>query len=81
MMDIYLSSDELAALIGCGPNSYACMRRYLARNCWPFEPNLRGFPRVSRKYHDARLAGQLATAATVEAATTNEPDFSMFEQA
>ncbi len=80
MMDVYLSCDELAELIGCGPNSYACMRRYLSRHSWPFEPNLRGFPRVSRKYHDARLAGEL-TAPTVGAATSDEPDFSMFEQA
>lgn len=80
MMDIYLSCDELAALIGCGPNSYACMRRYLSRNAWPFEPNLRGFPRVSRKYHDARLAGQLVPAPT-NSASSDEPDFSMFEAA
>jgi hypothetical protein len=74
----YLTADELAELIGCAPNSFACMRRYLDRHGWPFEPNLRGFPRVSRAYHDARLSGAAApgTAPVVDA----EPDFSMFSQ-
>lgn len=72
----YLSADELADLIGCAPNSYACMRRYLTRNNWPFEQNLRGFPRVARAYHDARMAGQSSAAALVQLAV--EPDFSMF---
>lgn len=74
----YLTADELAELIGCAPTSFACMRRYLDRHGWPFEPNLRGFPRVSRAYHDARLSG----AATPGAAPVvdAEPDFSMFSQ-
>ena len=46
-MSTYLTADELAELIGCAPTSFACMRRYLARNNWPFEPNIRGFPQVS----------------------------------
>jgi hypothetical protein len=75
-MTTYLSGDDLAELIGCAPNSFACMRRYLTRNNWPFEANLRGFPRVSREYHDARMAGALSTAALQDLAT--EPDFSMF---
>jgi hypothetical protein len=58
-MNIYLSADELAELIGCRPNSYACMRRYLTKYGWPFAQNLRGFPIVSRAYHDARLSGAL----------------------
>jgi hypothetical protein len=72
----YLSADELADLIGCEPNSFACMRRYLDRNGWPFEQNLRGFPRVSRAYHDARMTGQLASPS--QAPLAAEPDFSMF---
>jgi hypothetical protein len=73
---MYLSADELADLIGCEPNSYACMRRYLVKYNWPFEQNLRGFPRVARAYHDARMAGQSSVAAQLEMAS--EPDFSMF---
>ncbi len=55
------------------------MRRYLTRNNWPFEPNLRGFPQVSREYHDARLAGSTPAAATTD--EDDEPDFSMFKAA
>ena len=74
----YLTADELAELIGCAPTSFACMRRYLERHCWPFEPNLRGFPRVSRAYHDARMTGAMSPSAPPDAAA--EPDFSMFSQ-
>ena len=74
----YLTADELAELIGCAPTSFACMRRYLERNNWPFEPNLRGFPRVSRAYHDARMSGTAAPGPAPDAA--EEPDFSMFAQ-
>lgn len=72
----YLTADELAELIGCAPTSFACMRRYLERNNWPFEPNLRKFPRVSRAYHDARMSGSVAPGAP--ASDSAEPDFSMF---
>lgn len=74
-MNNYLSAEELASLIGCAPTSFACMRRYLERNTWPFEQNLRGFPRVSRAYHDARMSGSLAQMGVADCA---EPDFSMF---
>lgn len=74
----YLTADELAELIGCAPTSFACMRRYLERHSWPFEPNLRGFPRVSRAYHDARMSG--AAAPGPAAAADVEPDFTMFAQ-
>lgn len=77
-MSLYLSATELADLVGCAPNSYACMRRYLTRNNWPFEPNLRGFPNVSRAYHDARMAGTRNPAAPQD--QTTEPDFSMFDK-
>lgn len=78
-MSRYLTADELAELIGCAPTSFACMRRYLTRNNWPFEPNIRGFPQVSREYHDARMAGSAPAGATIEQG--DEPDFSMFEAA
>jgi hypothetical protein len=74
-MNNYLSAQELATLIGCAPTSFACMRRYLQRNTWPFEPNLRGFPCVSRAYHDARMSGALQQ---TQATDGVEPDFSMF---
>lgn len=74
-MSAYLSAHELSDMIGCEPNSYACMCRWLKRNAWPYETNLRGFPRVSRAYHDARLSG---ASAQVVAEAANEPDFSMF---
>lgn len=74
----YLTADELAELIGCAPTSFACMRRYLERHQWPFEPNLRGFPRVSRAYHDARMSGTAASGQMP--AGDAEPDFSMFTQ-
>lgn len=78
MQTNYLTADELAELIGCAPTSFACMRRYLERHSWPFEPNLRGFPRVSRAYHDARMSGIAAPGEPSDAAA--EPDFSMFSQ-
>lgn len=77
-MNTYLTAAELAELIGCAPNSFACMRRYLARNNWPFEPNIRGFPQVSRAYHHARMHGTIALGAAPE--PEMEPDFSMFEK-
>lgn len=58
-MSNYMTAQELAEMIECEPTSYACMRRYLKRNGWPFEPNLRGFPQVSRDYHRARMHGMI----------------------
>ena len=77
-MNTYLTAAELAELIGCAPTSFACMRRYLAKHNWPFEPNLRGFPQVSRAYHAARMSG-LATPVAQQGSDI-EPDFSMFEK-
>lgn len=74
----YLTAAELADLIGCAPTSFACMRRYLARYRWPFEPNIRGFPQVSRAYHAARMSGRAGVLAAQGPEV--EPDFSMFEQ-
>ncbi|KAF7958245.1 hypothetical protein AWV80_01360 [Cupriavidus sp. UYMU48A] len=74
-MGAFLTADELADVIGCANNSYACMRRHLARNGVPFIPNLRGFPQVDRSYFEARMRG-LAAAVSAEAAAEAEPDFS-----
>lgn len=78
-MTRYLNAPELAELIGCSPHSFACMRRYLARNNWPFEPNLRGFPQVSREYHANRMAGSVAAVTGDD--QYDEPDFTMFKAA
>ncbi len=78
-MSDYLTAAELAEMIGCEANSFACMRRYLKKNGWPFEPNLRGFPKVSRLYHQARMSGKLDKQA--ENDDFAEPDFSMFKLA
>jgi hypothetical protein len=53
----YLTAPELAALIGCRENSYACMRRWLERNRWPFVRSITGFPTVARSFHDSMMAG------------------------
>ena len=74
----YLSATELANLVGCRTNSYACMRRWLTKNSWPFVVNLRGFPNVSRLYHDARMSGALVP--ELQYTSADEPDFSMFHQ-
>lgn len=69
----YLSAAELADLVGCRENSYACMKRWLTRNHWPFVVSISGFPTVSRACHDALMAGAApqATKAKVRA----EPNF------
>jgi hypothetical protein len=71
----YLSAIELASLIGCRENSYACMKRWLTKHGWPFAVSISGFPKVARAYHDARMAG---TQAAPETQAELEPDFSMF---
>jgi len=74
MQSRYLTADELAEMIDCSRNSYACMRRHLERNRVPFIPNLRGFPQVDRRYYDARMSG--AMPASEAAPADMEPDFS-----
>lgn len=75
MQSRYLTASELAEMIACRPNSYACMRRHLERHHVPFIPNLRGFPQVDRQYYDARMSGA-APATPDERTNTEEPDFS-----
>ena len=74
-MGAFLTADELADVIGCASNSYACMRRHLTRNGVPFIPNLRGFPQVDRSYFEARMRGTAQSVAPEQAAEA-EPDFS-----
>lgn len=54
----YLSAAELANLVGCKENSYACMKRWLTKNGWPFMVSISGFPNVGRAFHDAKMAGE-----------------------
>jgi len=75
MTGAFLTAEELANVIGCASNSYACMRRHLTRNGVPFIPNLRGFPQVDRTYFEARMRG-VAQAVSSETAAEAEPDFS-----
>lgn len=72
----YLSRAELAELVGCKERSTACMRRWLDRNEWVYEPNRAGFPMVSRQYHDERMLGRTTTEKL-----SDEPDFSIFKAA
>jgi hypothetical protein len=74
----YLTAADLADLIGCKPNQFARMRRWLVAGGWPFEQACGGCPRVLRAYHDERLRGQ---AQTVQAAAlpANSPNFAALE--
>ncbi|MFZ6801975.1 DUF4224 domain-containing protein [Undibacterium sp. Di24W] len=69
MLNNYLSAPELADLIDCKPNSYACMCRWLDRNGWPYSKSVTGMPKVSRTFHDAKMTGQISVPAE------QEPDF------
>ncbi len=72
MINDYLTATELSTLIGCKPNSYACMKRWLDRNRWPYVENIRGFPQVWRGWHDARMSGEIRAGAAKHRV---EPDF------
>lgn len=75
-MSSYLSRAELADLVGCKERSTACMRRWLDRHGWIYEPNRAGFPMVSRRYHDERMLGHISITPL-----SDEPDFSIFKAA
>jgi len=75
-MDPYLLATELAGLVGCQPNSYACMRRWLDRQAWPYVTSVSGFPSVSRAFHDSVMLGKQSAPAA-----SSEPDFSSLEAA
>lgn len=51
----YLSSHELADLIGCKHNQRAIMIRWLARNHWKFAVDMNGIPKVARGYHERKM--------------------------
>ncbi|MCW3657584.1 DUF4224 domain-containing protein [Burkholderia cenocepacia] len=77
-MSLYLTTPELAELVGCKPRSHACMKRWLERNRWPFAVNIAGVPLVAREYYDARMNGTAppsAHARHARGAAEQEPNF------
>ncbi|MCA8430080.1 DUF4224 domain-containing protein [Burkholderia seminalis] len=77
-MSIYLTTPELAELVGCKPRSHACMKRWLERNHWPYAVNIAGVPLVAREYYDARMNGtapQTAHARRTRGTAEQEPNF------
>ncbi|MEN8511999.1 DUF4224 domain-containing protein [Burkholderia sp. RS02] len=74
-MSLYLSTVELAELVGCRPRSLACMKRWLERNHWPYVVNIAGVPLVAREYYAARMNGTAPPARRPRAAAQDEPNF------
>lgn len=54
-MSDYLTSNELADLVGCKPNQRSVMSSWLTKNAWPFVVDRSGLPKVLRAYRDRRL--------------------------
>jgi hypothetical protein len=54
-MSEYLTSSELADLVGCKSNQRAAMVRWLESNRWPFVIDRNGLPKVARAYRDRKL--------------------------
>lgn len=54
-MSEYLTSAELADLVGCKPNQRAAMRGWLDKHRWKYIEAKNGLPRVLRKYRDIKL--------------------------
>ncbi|CAN0620560.1 DUF4224 domain-containing protein [Burkholderia multivorans] len=74
-MSLYLTTPELAELVGCKPRGLACMKRWLTRNHWPYAVNIAGVPLVAREYFDARMNGTAPRATTRAATDEEEPNF------
>jgi hypothetical protein len=51
----YLTSTELAELVGCKPNQKSRMIEWLTRSRWRHEIDLKGAPKVARAYHDKKM--------------------------
>ena len=66
----YLTAAELADLVGCEANQFACMARWLDAQAWPYVRDRRGLPKVARSFHDNVLAGVKAPNCS-----SLEPDF------
>jgi hypothetical protein len=70
-MNDYLSSYELADLVGCKSNQRATMIRWLADNRWKFVVDRNGVPKVARAYRDQKLGLTSDTTASKYDATPN----------
>ncbi|WP_141710693.1 DUF4224 domain-containing protein [Paraburkholderia nodosa] len=77
-MSDYLTSSELADLVGCQPNQRACMIRWLEKNGWAFVVDCIGAPKVLRLYRDRRLG----VSDDPKTATVGdfEPDFAALDE-
>lgn len=53
--DDYLPAIQLAALIGCKPNQFSMMTRWLLMQRWVYVMGRDGMPRVARAYHDKKM--------------------------
>ena len=60
----YLTREELAALLGCAPTSYATMARRLRAAGIPHIVMPGACPRVARSVHDALLRGERVASAS-----------------
>jgi hypothetical protein len=65
-MSDYLTSQELADLIGCKPNQRTLMARWLEDNGWPFVIDRNGIPKVARVYRDRKLGIETADAVSTK---------------
>ena len=54
-MSEYLSSRELADLIGCQPNQRSVMCGWLDKKRWKYVESKNGMPKVLRAYRDKKL--------------------------
>jgi len=54
-MSDYLTSNELAELVGCKPNQRALMRKWLSEQRWKYIEDRNKFPKVLRPYRDKKL--------------------------
>lgn len=51
----YLSTSELAELVGCRPNQKSRMIVWLTQQGWAYVIDVTGRPKVARAYHDKKM--------------------------
>lgn len=78
IMNDYLSSQELADLIGCKPNQRAAMARWLEDHSWMFVIDRNGIPKVARTYRDRKLGIETTTTTSTKYAAG--PDLEAFSR-
>jgi hypothetical protein len=74
-MSDYLTSDELADLVGCKPNQRAAMTHWLRDNHWRFVVDKNGLPKVARVYRDQKLGLSVESKTTKFDASPNRQAF------